>query len=258
MSSPANSKTTRGGSRLYTWPVTGEKFFSVTTILSAIAKPALVNWAAKEVATFAVENTESWLALANTGQREAAIDLLKRSPYRTKTKAADLGSAVHKAVEAHTLGQPVVVDWPEDVAPFMAQFEGFYRESSPEFLLSEATVYNRSQAYAGTLDMIVRLPDGQVWIIDVKTGKGIYPEVALQLAAYAKAEFIGMPDGSEAPMPKIDRAGALHLRPEGWELVEARIDDAIYNSFLYCREMFRWQEEISKEVLMKGATGAAA
>lgn len=95
---------------------------------------------------------------------------------------------------------------------------------------------------------------GPVLVVDYKTGKGpkkggVYPDVALQLAAYDRAEFIGMPDGTEHPLPLIDGAVAIHLQP-GWsELVPVHTGEAVWRAFLHAYEVARWQEEVSKGVI---------
>src|SRR5262249_28914527 len=92
---------------------------------------------------------------------------------------------------------------------------------------------------------------GRKLLLDTKTGKGVYPEVALQLAAYRYAEFIGLPDGSEAKMPTVDGCAVVHL-PEagGYQLLEVRADPEGFTGFLYVRECFRFQEEMSKTVVL--------
>jgi hypothetical protein len=37
-------------------------------------------------------------------------------------------------------------------------------------------------------------------VLDIKTSKSIYDETALQLCAYARADFVGLDDGTEAPL----------------------------------------------------------
>lgn len=244
--SPANATTTSSG-RMYVWPVTGEKFWSVTTILSAMPKPALPNWAAKSVAEFAVNNRDAWDLL----DPESAVDLLKRAPWRQRDKAADLGTLIHEAIDNWAAGRTDAVetaDLPDQAVKTLAQFVNFLECCEPEFLHTEATVYNRSQRYAGTFDGIVKLR-GQTLIIDHKTGSGVYPEMAMQLAAYANAEFVGLPTGEEAPMPTVEGGAILHLRPDKWQLVPVRIDDDVYRSFLYVREVYRFQNDISKSVV---------
>ena len=50
-------------------------------------------------------------------------------------------------------------------------------------------VYSRTFGFAGTLDAICTIA-GRRGLLDIKTGRsGVYPEVALQLAAYAHADF---------------------------------------------------------------------
>jgi len=142
----------------------------------------------------------------------------------------------------------------------MQAFEQFLSDFSPEFLMSEASVFNRSEHYAGTLDAIVKLratgstleTAGQerTMLLDFKTGKGVYPESALQLAAYRFAEFVGAPDGSEQPVPSVDGGAVVHLTDEGYELVEVVCDEPVFRSFLYVREVFRWTDVTSKEVIL--------
>lgn len=240
--------TSRGSKRFYTWRE--ENYWSVTTILQAVAKPALINWAKKFTAEYAVAHIDSLVQLVNDDP-DGAIDWLKGAAYRDRDKKADLGSAVHAATEAYVLNKPYP-DWPALIKPRMLAFQQFLEQHEPEFVATEASVYNRSERYAGTLDGIVRfkgLGDGLL-VGDYKTGKAIYPEVALQLAAYRNAEFIGLPDGSEAPMHPTVGAFGLHLPSEGgYELVDVDTGPEVFQTFLFCREMFRWAEQGSKRVL---------
>lgn len=263
MSGPANSTTNKNGGRFYQWG--DERFWSVTTVIGCLDKPAIPRWAAKRAAEFAVDNAESWLALTRTGQKTAAVDLIKGAPWRERDKAADIGTAVHKAVELYTLGQSMPT-WPDDVAGHMAQFEKFLNAYEPEFELAEATVYHRAHKWAGTTDGVCtfrKAPQdhadlvGKRTIVDYKTsnegrqGHGLYPEIALQLGAYAHAEFIGLPDGTEAPMPTIDAGAGIWLRPDKWAVVPVRVDDDVYEAFRYVIEAFRWATDIAPTVLGK-------
>lgn len=250
MAGPRNSTTARG-KRFYSWR--NESYWSVTTIISGgIPKPALLPWGIKMVAEAAVEICEQLPSMV-AADRDSAIRFLKGSPYAKRDAAADLGSLVHQTIEAHALGKPQP-EAPLPVRPYMRSFRMFLEDIQPVFTATEASVYNRTEKYAGTLDGIatMTLPLQErpgSYLIDAKSGKGVYPEVALQLAAYRHAEFIGLPDGSEAPMPKVDGALALHLTPAGYRLIEVQADDEVFRAFLYAREVFRWSEETSKAVL---------
>jgi hypothetical protein len=236
---PSNASQ-EGASRWYLWPKTGERFPSVTTILSVINKPAIPRWAAKSVAEYAIKNHHVWSQLDGP----AAVDLLKGAPWRYTSERMNLGTAVHEAVERYILKQPAVT-WPADIAPYMASFERFLEEWRPRFESTETSVYSRTHGYAGTLDMLVWI-DGELILLDVKTGKRAYPEAGLQLNAYARADFIGLDDGTEHQMPPVVGAGVLLLRPRKYEVLPTTLSDTMLDGFLAARNLWRWQEELAE------------
>jgi hypothetical protein len=253
MTNPANSRTTSRG-RVYTWK--GESYWSVTTIIgNGLPKPALLPWGIKTVAEYAVTNHRILVDMLRRrrGQpepdRQAAIDWLKGAPYRDRERAADLGSLIHARIESLILAKP------EPPAPPVARgyldaFDLFVAEWHPEFEAAEFTVYSRSEWYAGTGDWLARIPGHGLVLGDTKSGKDVYPEVALQLSAYRNGEFIGMPDGSEAPMPPVDECMALHLRADGtYSLVPVDAGPEAFRAFKYVREVFRFAEDLSKRVI---------
>lgn len=243
---PRNARSA-GSRRFYDWR--GESFWSVTTIINGgVPKPALINWAKKFTATYAWENFDTFKAMYDSGDEAGCIDWLKNAAFRSRDKAADLGSIVHASCEAVALGKPIP-PWPKEAQPRMDGFKAFLADYQPEFHNVESSVYNRSENYAGTLDAIATIADRR-YLLDMKTGKGVYPEVALQLAAYRFAEFIAGADGAEYPMVDVHACAVLHL-PEagGYELVDVRADAEVFRSFLYVREVFRWQNEGSKSVI---------
>jgi hypothetical protein len=272
VSAPALSRKTSKGQRYYTWAPQGskitERYYSVTTIISGgLPKPALIGWAAKMTALAAIEDLDvvaKWVkkdlledgSLPPFGEKDGkptsegcikAYELLTKARFKKSKKAADLGTAIHEAIEAWVTDKPIPA-WPADVEPFMEQFLEFLDRYEPKFLASEAKVFNRTRRYAGQLDMIVELdtPVFQgTYIGDVKTG-GVWPEAALQMAAYANAEFIAGPDGLEYEVPKVSGGFVLDLKRDRYDLIPVRIDQDIYQSFLYIRECFRFMEETSK------------
>lgn len=271
MTGPSNARQQRGGRRFYVWG-RGERYWSVTTILSALPKDALKWWAARTVADFAVERTKTWFTM----KPDEAKDWLRTEPLRFTRGKANLGSALHEIIEARTLGRPTYSSILDDEDPVVraearssiGHFLEWLDAMKPRFVATEASVYNRSQRYAGTLDAILELDldvvelfglpwdppaDGRPFVrllVDWKTGRGVYSETALQLAAYANAEFLGLPNGQEAPLPEIDGTAVLHVRPEGCGFVPVdALDPEVFRSFLFVREVFRWLETKAKEVL---------
>ena len=246
MSGPRNATTTRG-KRFYTWRE--RNYWSVTTILQVAPKPALINWAKKFTAEYAVDHFDAFKALVEDDPM-AAVDWLKGAAWRDRDRKAELGSHVHAAAEAYVLGQPFPT-WPAEVKPRMEAFVAFLTECKPVFEQVEASVYSPKWNYAGTLDGIAKI-DGRLLVGDYKTGKAIYPETALQLAAYRHAEFIGGPDGDQLPMPKTEGAFALHLPRDGsnYDLIDIDAGEDVFKTFLYMVEVFKWQEQQSKSVLL--------
>lgn len=276
MSRPRNTRKV-SNKRLYEWRAPGaspddapERYWSVTTLIKGgLPSPALTYWAAKAVAEYAVANRHvldamvnsvtlkkddsGFLRVSDPNAVQAAIDHLKGSPWRERDRKADVGTAVHAVAEAHVLGAavPRVVD---EAQPYIDAFHQFIEDWKPRYTLAEASVYNRTLKYAGTLDAIATF-DGLgvkpvTLLLDYKTtGSGVYPDHAMQLAAYRNAEFIGMPDGTEAPMPAVDGAAILWLRPDGYDLVPVVTDERVFRAFRHTIEVFRWAEETSKDVV---------
>ena len=239
-------ETSGRGGRFYLWKK--KRYWSVTTIIGGgLPKPVLVNWAKKFTAEYAVAHIEELKVLVE-GDPKGAIDWLKGAAYRDRDSKADLGSIVHDASEAHVLGRP----YPpvnEEQQPYMDAFLAWIEDFQPTFEAVEAPCFSDTHRYAGTLDAIAVI-DGKRYLLDYKTGKGVYPEVGLQLAAYRYSEtFIGLPNGEEAPTPKVDGCAVVHLRPEGYSFVPIRADHEVFNAFLFCREVFRFTQDIAGEVV---------
>lgn len=248
MASPRHATTSRSGQRFYTWR--GENYYSVTTMINGgLPKPALINWAKKFTAEYACDHIEALNALV-ADDRDGAVDWLKNAAWRDRDKKAELGTYVHEAVEAYILGRPFPT-WKPEARPRMEQFLRFLDEYEPVFEMTEASVYNRTHRYAGTLDGILRFPKlGDYRAIgDYKSGKAIYEEVALQLAMYRHAEFVGLPDGSEGPMPSVDGAVALHLTDDGYDVIDVDASESIFRFALHVREVYRFQTDVKQGVL---------
>jgi hypothetical protein len=254
MTSPIHSQIV-DGVRYYTSPRTNQKFVSVTSIISTLDKPALRYWAAKQVATYAVEERDIWIPLA-TKDPKAALDLIKGAPWRTTENSAQLGSAVHEAVEARVLGNDLDVDKLDtQVKPFINSFLNFEKIFQPQWEMSEATVLSYKYGYAGTIDAIASFNKPELglvgrYLIDWKTGKsGPYPEAGLQLSAYRHADVVLLPNGTEEDLPKTDGAIVVKLRPRMYDVFPAEVGDSTFKYFRHLQMAFKWQHEASKEVL---------
>lgn len=80
--------------------------------------------------------------------------------------------------------------------------------------------------------------------------KGVYAEAGLQMSAYRAAEIAWLRDGTKVPMPPTHPVGiVLHLRPEGYLVVPALCDEAVFDHFRYARRVADWTSETSKKVI---------
>lgn len=275
-------RAARSVSQGRTYTINERVLWSVTTIIgNGLPKPAIAGWQAKSIAEFAVANWRtiggmlgavrlsrtddaSVFIISDPDAVDGAIDWLKGAPWRESKRKMNVGSAVHAEAEAYALGIPRPEALPA-VAPYLTSFRNFLEDFKPDFQLVEATVFNVAEGYAGTLDAVARV-GGRTFLFDWKTGKDIYPDVALQLAAYEHAESVLMRDGSTAPMPPVDGCAALHLREydpdlpsdRGYSVIPVATGDAAWAAFRYVREVMRWMEETSKGVLSQPLTNAAA
>ena len=247
---------TRTANHVYTWS-DGRAIYtplpSVTTILRVIDKSGpLVGWAKRETAACAVRNLDMLLRMREAGGDAAAVAWLKGIPDFQRDTAADVGSRIHALAEQINRG----------LEPAVSTDEASFIDSYRRFLAVEEMVASLRHGYAGTLDAIASI-GGETWVLDVKTGTGLYPETGLQLAAYASADFIGRPGSARRfRLPRATRYGAIHVRPEGARLVEYRVDRGTFAAFLEARRLFAWQQGPAKsvvgELVIAGAGSAAA
>jgi len=245
---------------------------SVTTILGIMDKPAVGVFKAKEAAR-AVYREAVFPQSSNALEmpEDEVIKWALQSADKVRDTAASLGSSVHLLADLE--GMPSGAsetaykgfEVSDDTIPYLEAYRGFlarYSASVPgdSIVSSEHAVWSL-QGYAGTYDLLMTIND-ELWLIDIKTsGKGPYPEWGLQLAGYRWADYIVLPgDPVLYPMPQIQRAGVLHLRPDlyldtGWRLIEYPISyDLDYRKgFLAALELYRWREgkRFTKSRLLK-------
>ena len=235
------------------------KYPGVTSIIDTLNKPSLKTWYARSTAELAIDSLDFVGQLVQRAGREAGIQYLAGAPYRYTRERADLGSQAHDLFERMIRGERVGYV-PRDLEPFRRHFAEFLDAVQPELVRAEEVAWSDTHKYAGSFDATLRLrlndrgkPDPQgdpaLVISDWKTGRNIYPSVALQMSAYAKADMIISPDGQRAPMPVYDGACVLHITADGWDFMPVRIDDDVFQSFLALRRAFDWERETSKTVI---------
>lgn len=261
--------------RSYIWPPNGAKdevkfYVSVTNALNSLPKEALPRWAAKSVAEHAVEHFQTLESMIGEGDDAGAVQWLKGAPWNQRDKAADVGSAVHLVCELDVAGRhdeadAVVAELDKGGQAKALQARHFFREVPIKWEWTEAVVYNDTYVYAGTLDFIGLMADEallKVWpgwgegplrlIFDVKTGKGVYDETALQLSAYRYAEYIvELASATREKMPETHGGAVIHVTEDGWELIPCDTSRDAFRKF--CRAL-----ALQVELPLTGMVGTPA
>ncbi len=114
-----------------------------------------------------------------------------------KESAGNRGNKVHNAISDILAGYQVRIDskfknangimeeldTEECVA--ILSFVNWFNAVKPETIAYDFTVVSEKHGYAGTLDYLCRI-NGEVYLIDFKTGQTIWPTYNLQCSAYAE------------------------------------------------------------------------
>lgn len=246
--------------RKYTWPPEPPHEFTATSVTSAIGhglpKPHLIGWAVKMTAEAAVRDHDVLTTFLSKNDKKSALDHLKGARWRSLSDKADRGTIVHSAVDAYLRGSPYTKDEIQDLISeaglppsywestkgMIAGAMEFLWEAKPEVLHNEVRLVSRDHQYAGTADLICKMKVGKKKVpvvVDFKTAKSIYDEVALQLVAYARANFVGLDDGTEGkiiPSGEPIEFGSV-VRPISngtYERADFKLTDEIFQMFLAC------------------------
>ncbi len=164
---------------------------SVTTVLGILDKPQLGDWKLEQMALAAFNSP------ANGSEPfEVYHQHLLTKAFEQVSDAADLGTAIHAALESHFKGQPVEAGMDTYVEPVARLIE---REGI-SFNEHELRLVNAQVGYAGTTDAVITRA-GQTGILDFKSRK-TKPGIActpwetepLQIAAYGVAKFGCVPE----------------------------------------------------------------
>jgi len=228
---------------------TGQPVPGVTTIIGdAINKPALVPWAAKTAAGYAVDNWDLLQQLAPSKR----LEKISKEWRGVRDRAAVQGTRVHAYAEAVIRGDTVEV--PEHLLSYVGPYAEWLGDWQVRPVHVEAVVWSDEPLYAGTLDLVADLGDTR-WLLDVKTsGSGVWPETGLQLAAYRWAEHM-LADGAEMPMADVERSGVIWLPGDGrCELIPVNTGPPIYEAFEAAITIAAWTHKRKTDLIGRALT----
>jgi len=187
---------------------------SVTTVLGILAKPALIHWAWK---------------LGIEGQ-----------DYRkVRDHAADVGTLAHYMIQCDIKGEKP--DTSQYSAENLSKAETSYlawlhwaEQHQLRAVAAEERLVSEHWGYGGTIDYVASDPAGKLWLIDYKTGSGIYPEMRYQIAAYVKLwEEVKASEINEKVIVRLDRDTGEFEQHSLGDL------DLAWSIFLGCLNLYR-------------------
>ncbi len=216
MPGPALARSKRisrwDSTRIY--DVGGREYPSVTSVIGMMDKPALVPWAAKMAAEYAVENREAVALLDD----DDAVTLIKSNWRKQRDKAANFGTDVHKYIEDGVT--------PEDTraAAYVASAGVYLEEHVTQVISQETTIVNVDEGYAGTADLFA-LQGHEFFVADWKSGSGLYESAAMQLVALSNGTHYVNDDGTLVPITEWPYYGhGVRLTATGYELKTVRMN----------------------------------
>ncbi len=241
-SGPKNATTDpETGLRYYEWQ--GRKLPSSTSLRRMAGLPfKLHQWAISKVVERAVvENATLRTMLDRPAKaRERVRDKnvakeasrwLRSAATEERDTAAELGTLIHD----YAVKQTPLSKADPDAQPYLAQFYGWLNDNGIHIIATEKQVFNLVIGYAGTFDFLVEFPNGDIGVIDLKTGRGTYTDHAIQLVSYALGEFIGEDNVIDQRLTNIlhkaNTMALLHLSANGWHYQRIPADADMFAAF---------------------------
>jgi hypothetical protein len=241
-SGPKNATTDpETGLRSYTWQ--GRLLPSVSSLRRMAGLSfQLHQWTISRVVDRAVNETDILNAMLarparprervrDKNVRLEARRWLRSAATEERDSAAELGTAVHTAA---TTGQRVE-DVDEDVRPYLRQYTNWLADSGAIIIAVEKQVFNLTLGYAGSFDLLVQFPNGDIYVVDIKSSRGTYTDHALQIVGYALAEFVGEDDKVNDRLTKMLASARgmalLHLTADGWTFQRVKVTPDLFAAF---------------------------
>ncbi len=243
---PRNAHTDSAtGLRYYRWR--GQEYPSVTTIRRMAGMPfRLHQWAVSKVVARATEQLDVVNAMMTRERRprehhdpdvqyrkrlKETKSWLRAAATEERDFKAARGTAIHDAATS----QRALDEVPDDLRASLHQFYAWLEDCGAEIIAVEKQVFNLRLGYAGTFDLLIRMPDGTVWVVDIKTGNGTYVDHVLQQIAYAMAEFVGEDDEIDLNLTTLLREAnglaLLHIQDDHWKWQEIEVTPDLFEAF---------------------------
>jgi hypothetical protein len=201
--------------------------------------------------------------------REVQEKYLKRAPDRIRDAAAKIGTDVHELMERLSLGE--ALDVPNEYKNHIRAWRAFMQAYQVEVIKTEFTVESRRFNYMGTGDLLYishAFPELGRILADYKSSEsGIWPDIALQLAAIRYADYIldclkrpHADDYEHQPADvRIDKTTlgtiqsyqGIQITGSGYQVVPVRVNENTFKVFQAAQIVADWKTDREKNALGK-------
>ena len=153
----------------------------MSTILGKLASPMLENWKiANQVNAIKKEMERQGISIDKI---ETIILNAKTNAKRQGDNILNIGSMVHKFCEMWLKGEKFTDPDDPVIKGCFDKFKKFWTKNKLKLVESEKILYHE-KGVCGTLDIIAEDPQKNLWLIDIKTSKGIFLNMIHQLHGY--------------------------------------------------------------------------
>src|SRR5262245_11324780 len=129
----------RNHGRGHSYEIDGRRVDGVTTILSnGVPKPALIDWAARTTADYAVDHSDELADQTSTKRLRA----LEQARWETSRAAMARGTDIHDLAMRLAVGEQV--EPPEPIAGYVDSYLQFVEDWQPREILVETPVFNKT------------------------------------------------------------------------------------------------------------------
>jgi hypothetical protein len=205
---------------------------SVTSILSVIAKPQLVQWLCEQAILSALT-----LPRERGEIDDAFAERVVHDSKAQSRQAAEKGSFLHGLAEYYLTKGHVSIPDPE-MRKLFDPIQRWVDENVESVVFAEKVLVNKEQGYAGTCDLYCKLKEIGLAICDFKGQKyrenklgafdpSFYSEFPLQLCAYRKCiedqnvSLVSVPFCYEKPTPITHKVWPMMEQEAYWEAFKA-------------------------------------
>jgi hypothetical protein len=197
-----------------------------TTVLNRLSKPALVPWANR------------------LGLEGVAVG-------KYVDEKASIGTLAHEMIHCMLKGEEAdTSDYSQNQIDLalnsLKSFINWHKDSGLKSILLEEQLISEKLQYGGSIDCYGTLKDGTRVLVDFKTGKAIYGDMAYQLSAYANLlEENGYPV-SVAMILNIPRADTEDFYIKRWSDLTLQ-----FNVFKYMLDVYKTEKSLKKDIQCK-------